>query len=407
MGGLPTVSVIVVSRDRPAELALCLTAVSQLLYDRFEIIVVADRAGLAAIPAPVAGRIKTVLFDEENISLARNAGIAEAGGDIVAFVDDDAVPEPAWLTRLCAPFSDERVSVCGGYVRGRDGIRFQCRAHCVDVFGISRPLEYDSDATLVVPADQAHAIGTNCAYRRSDLLEIGGFDENFHYHLDETDVNMRLAARGRYIAVCPHAEVHHRMAPNARRGRKDVPKSLFEVGASMAVFMHKYAPPDEVDAVWRAYYRDRHSKLVRATARRVLKAADVGRLMHSLHDGYKAGQQREITDMAPLESRGNPFVAFRRKDGQMETVVISGRGFQRYFKRKEARAQVAAGKNVSLFLFSPTGFSHRVRFHPDGYWEQRGGLFGRSGRSDPIYRIQLFQSRLEREINRVAKQRRL
>ena len=96
----PTVSVIVVSRGRAADLPLCLLGVSQLYYPSFEVVLVADRSGISAVKnLPFYEELKVVEFDEANISAARNLGIAEAAGEIVAFVDDDAVPEPTccWI----------------------------------------------------------------------------------------------------------------------------------------------------------------------------------------------------------------------------------------------------------------------------------------------------------------------
>ena len=95
-----SVSVIVVSRGRPKALLRCLTGLGQVLYPAFEIIVVADPAGMTALQPDWAGRIKAVGFDQPNISAARNLGVAQAAGDIVAFIDDDAVPEPGWLIHL-------------------------------------------------------------------------------------------------------------------------------------------------------------------------------------------------------------------------------------------------------------------------------------------------------------------
>ena len=54
----------------------------------------ADAPGLAAL-APWEGRVKMVPFDEANVSAARNAGLAAAAGEVVAFLDDDAVAECA------------------------------------------------------------------------------------------------------------------------------------------------------------------------------------------------------------------------------------------------------------------------------------------------------------------------
>jgi len=125
----PTVSVIVVSRGRAADLPLCLLGLSQLEYPSFEVVLVADRDGLdAARNLPFFDAMKTVTFEEANISKARNLGIAEAAGEIIAFIDDDAVPEPTWLRYLTAGFSEPDVAAAGGFVRGRNGISFQWEA---------------------------------------------------------------------------------------------------------------------------------------------------------------------------------------------------------------------------------------------------------------------------------------
>ncbi|WP_306004838.1 hypothetical protein [Aquicoccus porphyridii] len=70
--------------------------------------------------------------------------------------------------------------------------------------------------------------------------------------------------------------------------------------------------------------------------------------------------------------------------------------------RREARERVARGETVSLFLFSPSTRFHRVRLSPEGVWEQVGGLFGRSERSEPLFRLAGFRARVNREARRVA-----
>jgi hypothetical protein len=64
--------------------------------------VVADVKGLAALTG-LKGKVKTVQFDDANISMARNIGNVYSAEEIVAFIDD-AVPEPTLLTYLIAPF---------------------------------------------------------------------------------------------------------------------------------------------------------------------------------------------------------------------------------------------------------------------------------------------------------------
>ena len=114
MTDLP-VSVVIVSRGRPQSLARTLTGISQLQYWNFEVVVVADPEGIASAAAlPFSDDLKLVPFDTPNISAARNLGLRHAAGEIIAFIDDDAVPEPMWLRHLVAPASQSDVAAMGG-----------------------------------------------------------------------------------------------------------------------------------------------------------------------------------------------------------------------------------------------------------------------------------------------------
>jgi hypothetical protein len=57
---------------------------------------------------------------------------------------------------------------------------------------------------------------------------------------------------------------------------------------------------------------------------------------------------------------------------------------------------------VTLILMSPTIRAHRHRLHPDGYWEQRGGLFGPSERDQPRLRWWRLGARVRAEAARIA-----
>lgn len=402
------VSVVVVSRGRPEALKRCLTGVAQLAYAQFEVVVVADPGGVAAIgDLPFDDQIKIVPFDQANISAARNLGIANSAGEVVAFVDDDAVPETGWLFHLMAAFDDPEVAAAGGYVRGRNGISLQWGAQSVDHRAQTTPLALDGRSPVVLHPGPRRAIkteGTNMAVRRDLLADMGGFDPAFRYFLDETDLNLRLASADRATAIVPLAEVHHGYLANAQRTTARVPRDLSEIGASMAVFLRKHCPEPEHAAVWRAFRKDQRQRLLRHMIRGDAMPGDVARLMRGLERGYARGQAREYGTLPTIARAADGFHRFdagRNGPG----VILSGRSWQRRRTRRQAAQLAANGKVPSLFLFSPSALYHRIRYDPAGYWEQSGGLFGRSERSQPLLSWHRFAKRLDSEIRRVADQR--
>ena len=135
---------------------------------------------------------------------ARNTGLHHAKGDVVVYLDDDASPEAAWLSRMVAPFEDGAVIAVGGSP--------------APVFAIPRPAWFPMEFDWVfgcryrgLPESIAivrHLIGTTMAMRRKDLLEIGGFHSR---RLEDLDASLRLAHRwpnGR-ILYEPAAVVNH------------------------------------------------------------------------------------------------------------------------------------------------------------------------------------------------------
>ena len=405
------VSVVVVSRGRPGALLRCLKGLSQQFYPNFEVVVVADPAGTEAVNgSEFAGLAKLVEFDEANISAARNLGVAEAAGDVVAFIDDDAVPEPTWLTHLVAPFeADEEVMAAGGFVRGRNGISYQWKAQSVDATGHVEALSVDETRPSVLHPTGRRAIkteGTNMAFRRDLLAEIGGFDPAYRYYLDETDVNLRLAAMGHATAIVPLAEVHHGYLPNATRRANRAPSDLFEIGASLAVFLRKHCPVEHHDAIRRQFARDQRRRALEHMRDGRLEPRDVRRLMSRLTKGYEAGKSRPVGTLPRIPRPAEGMRPYPSRAGTVP-VVVAGRRWNARRLRRQAAEVAAAGQTVSLFLFSRTALFHRVRFHEDGYWEQTGGIFGRSERDQPLFRLSGFGARLKAEKLRLAEQRRL
>lgn len=399
-----TVSVIIVSRGRPDALRRCLLGVGQIQYRSFEVVVVACPAGIAVTEEKgVLAGIKCIAFDEANISAARNLGLANAAGDIVAFIDDDAVPEPQWLRHLTAPAARADVAAMGGYVRGRNGISFQYKARTLDSYGAPQEVEIDPlQATVLVPP-RGRAIkteGTNMAFRRDVLIEIGGFDPAFRFYLDETDVNMRLARAGHATALVPLAQVHHGFAASATRRADRVPSDLFEIGASWAVFQRKHIPKEDRAEHWRDQRTIERKRLLEHMVAGRLEPRDVRRLMKRLTAGFAEGETRSFGGARLPRHALLPFrpVASPPRKSSFHAV----RGLRGTKAIEEAAARVRKGELASLLVLSPTALFHRVEFTAQGIWLQRGGMFGRSERSGRLFRLTTLGRRAARERRRVA-----
>ncbi|WP_126975305.1 glycosyltransferase family 2 protein [Frigidibacter oleivorans] len=378
----PPTSLIVVSRHRPDTLLRCLTAVRQMAHPAMELVVVADPASAARVRA-LGWPLKLAEFDEPNISAARNAGIALAAGDVLAFTDDDAVPEPTWLARLSAPFADPAVAAAGGWVRGRNGISWQWRSGTVDRLMRTGPLEAAADRTSLhrsAPGRAVEVKGVNCAYRRDLLAGMGGFDPELRYYLDETEVNLRLAGLSALVAVVPGAQVAHYKAGSRQRSPARAPLSLWDVGASSAVFLRRHgADPAEREAALAVLRREERAKALRHMVAGEIEPRDVGRLLQGLDDGIADGLSRRLGPLVPLAEAPPPFMPFPAPD--RDGVLIAGRPHQARHLRRTAATQAAEGRIVTLFLFGRGWRRHWQRYDARGYWEQTGGQWGLSDRA--------------------------
>ena len=403
----PPVSIAIVSRGRPAELARCLSAVRNLRGVAFEVIVVADgrsRAGLGDMPARMP--LKLLPHEAPGISAARNLAIAHAAGEIIAFLDDDAVPEPGWAWHLASAMERLGADAAGGHVLGRNGFSLQSGAETVGPLADIRPLALDGPEPALPepPAGRAiSTIGTCCAFRLAPLRRLGGFDPAYRYFLDESDLNMRLAAARARVAVVPLARVQHCRAASAQRDGRGWPLSLHEIGRSTAIFLRRHAPPERRNeglAELRARQRSRLEGRL-GPRRRRLSAVRIARLMETLEAGIAEGMALSLPPLPALPAgAAAPFLAVPPRGGGPR--VLWGHRLRAGALRRRAAALADEGHLVSLYLFSFGMRAHRRSWNEAGFWEQRGGLFGRSERRGPRWRFWRLAARAEAETRRLA-----
>lgn len=232
VSGSPSFSVVICTDNRLEYLKRTLSALDYQTYPEFEVCVVAGPTedGTRAFLAGQRDRLKVAACLERNLSKSRNIGIAMAAGDIVAFIDDDAVPEPEWLAQLSRSYDEQRVGAVGGVVHDHIGVDYQARYVTVNRLGQPRQ-ESRPTPELNFPGSPQfpHLLGTNCSFRRNALLEIGGFDETYEYFLDETDVCCRINDAGFRIVQRPDAFVHHKYAPSTMRDEQRVVRHWYPI----------------------------------------------------------------------------------------------------------------------------------------------------------------------------------
>lgn len=206
--GWPSVSVVVCTHNGARTLERCLAGLEDLDYPDFEVIVVDD--GSTDESAEIAARHRCRLISTENRGLAsaRNTGLHETRGEIVAYIDDDAHPDAHWLRYLVATMQDGGFAGAGGpnLPPQDDGPVARCVAEAPG--GPVHVLTSDREAE--------HLPGCNMAFRRSALEDVGGFDPQFRVAGDDVDICWRLLGAGGRLGFSPAAVVWHSRRPSVR-----------------------------------------------------------------------------------------------------------------------------------------------------------------------------------------------
>lgn len=201
----PSISVVVPTYQRRHHLAATLRALQQQdLGEPYEVIVVDNGTtdGTADLLRQVAEedrRIRVLrLAANAGPGPARNAGWRAAAGRVVAFTDDDCIPEPEWLAAVLMA-ADRGADI----VMGRT---------CADPDGLAAAGPFSHWVEVEAPTPWFPTC--NIAYRRTLLDELGGFDESFTARLgsnfgDDTDLGWRALEHGAEARFEPRAVVAH------------------------------------------------------------------------------------------------------------------------------------------------------------------------------------------------------
>jgi glycosyltransferase involved in cell wall biosynthesis/GT2 family glycosyltransferase len=294
-------SVVINTYNRAKSLPNTLRGLRQQTQDDFEVVVVKGPctddtdAVLAEFPAA-----RVVEIGEVNISRSRNAGIIAAAGEIVAFIDDDAIPEPNWLRDLLAPFASPKVGGTGGLVYEPSGFELQYRYSICDRTG-SNSFEVmpPFDEYVRPGADPfVYLQGTNTAFRRTCLQDIGGFDEEIEYYLDEVEVCMRVIDLGYQLVPLSNAIVHHKYLASHLRNHQRVVFDPFAVVKNRYYFAlqngARTRPLDEVLATLAHFAAAVREGGEQVFARGDFTAEQLNFYLHRVERGVRLGTDRGL-----------------------------------------------------------------------------------------------------------------
>ncbi len=200
----PRISAIVCTRNGSATLGECLAALMRQRAADHEVLVVDD--GSADVTAEIAKAFPSVRYfhqDHAGLSAARNRGMKEAAGEILAFTDDDCIPDEEWLMRIGQALDDPQWAAAGG---ANIPPRPRNRTEALVDSAPGGPVH-----VLLNDEEAEHLPGCNLCIRKAALEGIGGFHEDFRTAGDDVDVCWRLRAAGGRLRFVPGAFVwHHR-----------------------------------------------------------------------------------------------------------------------------------------------------------------------------------------------------
>ena len=204
----PRVSVVVCSYNGARTIRDTMEGLARLNYPDYEVIVVDDGSTDATAAIARGYDVRLISTPNRGLSNARNTGLEAATGEIVAYIDDDAWPDPDWLIYVAATFrTTQHVGVGGPNLPPPgDGALAACVANAPG--GPNHVLLSDREAE--------HIPGCNMAFRRDALLAIGGFDPRFRVAGDDVDVCWKLQARGGTLGFHAAAVVWHHRRNSAR-----------------------------------------------------------------------------------------------------------------------------------------------------------------------------------------------
>lgn len=282
--------------DRPIELSSCVRALGQMhvLPDELIVVLGPNQNESLSVLKSIASPFPTRIYqnDQRNLCWSRNIGLKVSKYEVVAYIDDDAIPEPNWLRYIISPFSDPKIGLVGGWTRFQSSMKFQHQNQVVTESLRVRPLagnEKPGKHEFLAP------LGANFAIKRSVGIQLNGFDNYLEWWGDEADFAIRMS-RTEYSPVFePSAIVHHFQA-NSEFRRSVVSEVNVRVPwKSRSYLMAKHSNSIKIlGTVLESDFEISRQSLEWARINNNLKKSDFDRMIQDIRDGIREGTKSGV-----------------------------------------------------------------------------------------------------------------
>lgn len=157
------------------------------------------------------GKLKYLFEPKQGKSYALNKGINEAGGEIIAFTDDDCVVDRAWVKEIAKTFKKNNAGVAGGII---NPIWLSEKPRWLGdrLYGRLAIQNY-GDTPFIVSSKSNLPFGANFSFKKDLFYRYGLFDEKMKLAMD-TEICLRLLKNGVKIFYNPQIAVSHKIDPS-------------------------------------------------------------------------------------------------------------------------------------------------------------------------------------------------
>jgi GT2 family glycosyltransferase len=250
-GARPLVSLVVASRYRPDLLRACVESVLAGSYERFELLVVdngPDRPETSELVRDLASadpRVRLLREPRPGAAVARNAGLAAARGDVVAFVDDDVVLDRRWLQAVTSAFGATEDVGCVTCLIMPLELETPAQIWLEEYGGFAKGFErwvadlerHRRPDPLYPWSAGVYGSGAGMAFDTRVLRAVGGFDVRLATGGEDLDLFLKVLFAGRRIVYEPSAIAWHRHP----REYAALRRTMFNYGAGLSSLMVKWA----------------------------------------------------------------------------------------------------------------------------------------------------------------------